>query len=148
MPKRDRDKLLREVQELADRFSEADDLLSPAEVRETLRSAGCDPDNLRENFYRAARDLAARLRAKGKPAPVALRQAIEFTSPSHELPTDLRSALDKAKRWLSSFAQPSPSLGDLRVLRAYRASKDLTDSDRSLLDELEEQLKRRAKDAE
>jgi hypothetical protein len=144
MAKRDREKLLREVQELADRFSEADDLLTPADVRSTLEMAGCDDEQLREQLYRAAHELAAKQRAKGKAAPLAVQQVVEATG-LVEMPSDLRTALEKAKRWVTSFGQPVP-VGDLGVVRAYRKSKDLSENDQRLLDDLEEELKRRARD--
>lgn len=146
MSKRDREKLVRDVQELAARLTEADDLLTPAEVRSTLALAGCDPENLRETLHRAARALADRQRAKGKPAPLAVQQVIEATGPAHEIPGDLRRALEKATRWVKSLGEPiAPPLGELAVLRGYRKTGELSANDQKLLDELEEELKRRAR---
>lgn len=144
MSKRDREKVLREAGELVDRLTEADEQLTPGEVRSTLALAGCDPEQLRVDLHLAARELAERQRAKGKAAPLAVQQVIEATGPPHEVPSDLRRALEKAKRWVQSFAEPAVPIGDLDVLRAYRKSSELSESDQRLLDELEDELKRRA----
>lgn len=96
MRKKERERLTKRLQGQVDRLTPS--ALSPEEVTEALRDAGCDVDRLRERLNQTARDLANVQRAKGKPAPAYLQEVADLTSPPTALPKNASNALHKAKQ--------------------------------------------------
>jgi hypothetical protein len=89
------------------------------------------------------RQLAQAQRLKGKVPPTYLTEAIELMGPPGELPTNPKTALEKAKQWVASFQQPvTGSAQPPEVLRAYRKEGELSEKDKHSLNTLEEKFKR------
>src|SRR6266516_4005115 len=146
MGRKELKKLFESVVEVADRLGEVDDSLSPLEVSEHLRTAGTDVEKLRARLYATASELAKQQRLKGKPARIYLQQIIDATGPSDKTPSDLKMALDKTKRLITSLTEPFKSIPNLEVQRAYRKSGELSEADQRLLDEQEEELKKKIRE--
>jgi len=142
MPKRDTERLFEQIQKMADRLTVGDDAKPTSQLAGDLRQSGIDPDVLKKRFYEAAKHLAARERAAGRPAPLALQQAIEQTAPEDVVPSDTRAAEAKMSRWLERFSGSFALPPDLEALRAFRKSGEVAPDEQSELDELEEQLKK------
>ena len=155
MARKQLDRLLSEVAALADRLSEVDDTLAAAELDEHLRAGGSDPAALTQRLHHGVRTVMARLSQAGKPVPRHLTRVAEATAPLEEIATlNPKAALHRLKGWVREMhdraSLPSPPIPQetLAVLRAYRKSGDLTPEDTQLLDELEAQLKARAKEGQ
>ncbi|HEY5212232.1 MAG TPA: hypothetical protein VIJ38_04340 [Acidobacteriaceae bacterium] len=141
MPKRDTDRLFDQIQEMADRLTEGDDAKPSSQVAGDLRQSGIDPDVLKRRFHEAAKAIASRERVAGRPAPLALQQAIEQMAPDDVMPSDNRAAEAKMSRWLDKFSSPFALPADLQAARAFRKSGEVSPSEQAELDKLEEQLK-------
>lgn len=147
MSRKARERLEQQFHEHVKHFSPDDESLTRAEVQDALRQAGCDPEALRERLNNMARALANAQRAKGKPAPEYLREAIDLSAGPEDLPRDEKTALQKAKDWIQSLtAGPGALTDDLQIIRAYRSRGDISEEDQRLLhmaeDRLKEQLKK------
>ena len=142
MPKRDTERLFEQIQKMADRLTAGDDAKSASQLAGDLRQSGIDPDFLKKRFHEAAKQLAARERAAGRPAPLALQQAIEQTAPDDVIPSDARTAEAKMSRWIERFSGSFALPADLEALRAFRKSGEVAPDEQSELDELEDQLKK------
>lgn len=141
MPKRDSERLFEQIRKMADRLTEGDDAKATAQLAGDLRQSGIDPDVLKRRFHEAAKAIATRERAAGRPAPLALQQAIEQTAPDDVMPSDNRSAEAKMSRWLDKFSAPFVLPSDLQAARAFRKSGEVAPEEQIELDALEEQLK-------
>jgi len=141
MSRKELKKLFESVLRVADRFSEIDDSLSATEVSEHLRAAGTDLEGLRAHLYASASEFAKQQRLKGNPAPIYLQQVISACGPSDSIPSNFKMALEKTKRLIASLTEPLNSIPNLEVQRAYRKSGELSEADRRILDEQEEELK-------
>lgn len=153
MTRKQQERLLSEVAALADRLSEVDDALSAAELDEHLREAGIDPAALGRRLHDGVKAIMARLSEAGKPVPRYLTQVADATAPLEEIASlSPKAALEKLRGWVQEIRErasmPSAPLSEeaLAVLRAYRKTGDLTREDARLLDELETQLKARARE--
>jgi hypothetical protein len=122
MPKRDTERLFDQIRQMADRLTEGDDAKATSQLASDLRQSGIDPDVLKRRFHEAARAIAARERAAGRPAPLALQQAIEQTAPDDVVPSDNKAADAKMSRWLDKFSAPFALPADLEAARAFRKS--------------------------
>ncbi len=125
MPKRDTELLFNQIRRMADRLIEGDDAKGTPQIAGDLRESGIDPDALKQRFHDAAKAMAARERAAGRPAPLALRQAIEQTSRDDVMPSDDRAAEAKMSRWLDKFSAPFALPADLEAARAFRKSGEV-----------------------
>jgi|ERR1035437_10152622 paraquat-inducible protein B len=142
MSRKARERLLQQLREQVERFSPDEESLTRAEVQDALREAGSDPEELREWLNATARQLANTQRAKGRPAPDYLQQAIDLSSPPDQLPRDEKTALQKAREWIQSMtAGPGKLSDDVEIIRAYRSRGDLSEEDQRVLDAAEEQLR-------
>jgi hypothetical protein len=90
----------------------------------------------------------------GKPVPRYLRQVAEATAPLKEVASlSPKAASEKLRGWVREMRDRASmpidpiSQDALAVLRAYRRTGDLTPEDTRLLDEIEAQLKARAKES-
>ena len=146
MSRKARERLFQQFREQVERFSPDEESLTRAEVQDALREAGSDPEKLREWLNATARRLADAQRAKGRPAPEYLQQAIDLSSPPDQLPRDEKTALQKAREWFQSMtAGPGDVTGDFEIIREYRSRGDLSEEDQRVLDAAEEQLRNQIK---
>jgi hypothetical protein len=141
MPKRDLERLFDQIRQMAARLTEGDEGKGSSQLASDLRQSGIDPDILRRRFYEAARAIAARERTAGRPAPLALQQAIEQTAPDEVMPSDSKTAEAKMSRWIDRFSAPFALPADLETARAFRKRGDVDENEQAELDELEQQLK-------
>lgn len=142
MPKRDTERLFEQIQKMTERLTAGDDAKPTSQLAGDLRQSGIDPDVLKKRFHEAAKQLAARERAAGRPAPLALQQAIEQTAPDDVMPSDSRAAEAKMSHWLERFSGSFALPADLETLRAFRKSGEVAPNEQCELDELEEHLKK------
>lgn len=142
MSKRDTERLFEQIQRMAYRLAAGDDKKSTSQLAGDLRLSGIDPDVLKKRFHEAAKQLAARERAAGRPAPLALQQAIEQTEPDDVMPSDTRTADAKMSRWLERFSGSFALPPGLETLRAFRKSGEVAPDEQAELDKLEDQLKK------
>ena len=142
MPKRDTERLFDQVRKMADRLTAGDEAKATSQLASDLRQSGIDPDVLKRRFHEAAKLLAARERAVGRPAPLALQQAIEQMAPDDVMPSDTKAAEIKMSRWLERFSTPFALPPDLETSRAFRKDGEVAPEEQCDLDELEEQLKK------
>jgi len=142
MPKRNTERLFDQIRRMAERLTEGDDVKAPSQLEGDLRQSGIDPDVLKRRFHEAAKAIAARERAAGRPAPLALQQAIEQTAPDDVMPSDNRAAEAKMSRWLDRFSTPFALPADLEAARAFRKSGEVAPDEQADLDELEDRLKK------
>ena len=105
-----------------------------------------DPEKLREWLNATARQLADSQRAKGRPAPDYLQEAIDLSGPPDQLPRDEKTALQKARDWFQSMTvSPGDLTDDFEIIREYRSRGDLSEEDQQVLDAAEEQLRNQIK---
>lgn len=142
MPKRDTERLFDQIRKMADRLTEGDDAKPTSQLAGDLRQSGIDPDRLKQRFHEAAKAIAAIERAAGRPAPLALQQAIEQTAPDDVVPSDSKAAEAKMSRWLDRFSAPFALPADLEAARAFRKDGEVVPDEQAELDELENQLKK------
>ncbi len=151
MSKRDTERLFDQIRQIAVRLTEGDDTKPISQLAGDLRQSGIDPDALKRRFHEAAKAIAAKERASGRPAPLAVQQAIEQTAPDDVIPSDNKAAEAKMSRWLDKFSAPFAIPDDLEAVSAFRKRGEVAPDEQSELDELEEQLKndiRNARDGE
>jgi hypothetical protein len=118
MSRKARERLLQQIREHAERLNPNDESLTRAEVQDALREGGSDPEALREWLNSAARALAAAQRAKGKPGPDYLQEVIDLSSPADHLPSNEKTALQKAGEWIRSLrGGPGLLLPDAEIIR-------------------------------
>jgi hypothetical protein len=142
MSKRDTERLLDQIRRMAERLTEGDDAKATSQLAGDLRQSGIDPDVLKQRFHEAAKAIAARERTAGRPAPLALQQAIEQTAPDDVVPLDNRAAEAKMSRWLDKFSTRFALPADLEGARAFRKSGEVAPNEQAELDELEDRLKK------
>ena len=142
MSKRDTERLLDQIRRMAERLTEGDDVKATSQLAGDLRQSGIDPDVLKQRFHEAAKAIATRERAAGRPAPLALQQAIDQTAPDDVVPSDNRAAEAKMSRWLDKFSTPFALPADLESARAFRKSGEVAPNEQAELDELEDRLKK------
>ena len=106
MPKKDIERLFKEVGDLATRLH-PDEELELENIRGNLKAAGIDTARLRERLHDSARELAQKQRLAGKPAPKYLQEVIDATGPAEQLSRDASKAIDKMRRWIKSFRTAS-----------------------------------------
>ena len=146
MSRKARERLLQQFREQVERFSPNEESLTRAEVQDALRAAGSDPEKLREWLNATARQLADAQRAKGRPAPDYLQEAIDLSGPPDQLPRDEKTALQKARDWFQSMTVgPGDLTDDFEIIRAYRSRGELSEEDKRVLDAAEEQLRNQIK---
>src|SRR5712692_8311417 len=120
MSRKARERLLQRLREQVESFSPDEESLTRAEVQDALREAGTDPEELRKWLNATARRLANAQRAKGRPAPDYLQQAIDLYCAPEQLPRDEKTALQKAREWIQSMtASSSKPSDDFEIIRAY-----------------------------
>jgi hypothetical protein len=141
MPKRDLERLFDQIRKMAERLTEGEEGKGNSQFASDLRESGIDPDILRRRFYEAAKTIAVRERTAGRPAPLALQQAIEQMAPDDVMPSDSKAAEAKMARWLDKFSAPFAIPADLEAARAFRKRGDVTENEQAELDELEQELK-------
>jgi hypothetical protein len=140
MAKKDRERLQQRLHDTIERITPTN--LTHEEVRNALREAGSDPEDLRARLHLRARDIANAQRAKGKPAPEYLQRVVDLTAPPEATPKDHKTALTKATSWIKGFTQPAPIISNAQFARAYRKDGELSKKDEALLDDLEAELRR------
>jgi hypothetical protein len=141
MPKRDVDKLFDEIRKTAERLTEGEKQEGNSQLESELVATGLDPDILRRRLYEGAKAIAARERAAGRPAPLALQQAIEQMAPDNVIPSDPKVAEAKMVRWIDRFSSPFALRSNLKAVHAFRKRGDVDENEQAELDELEQQLK-------
>jgi hypothetical protein len=145
MSKRKTDQFFEEVRRFAKNLGEEEESLSPEQVRARLRETGIDPDQLKALFHEAALKFAKRETLATRYVPLLLKQAIDTTRPDHQFPHNLATAKAFAERWLDKFSSSFVLPTNFEVQRSYRKSDDLSDLDKTDLDQLEEELKQKVK---
>lgn len=146
MSRKARERLVQQFREQVERFSPDEESLTRAEVQDALREAGSDPEELREWLNATAKRLANAQRAKGRPAPSYLQEAVDLSSPPDQLPRDEKTALQKTLEWIQSMtAGPGKLNDDFEIIRAYRSRGELSEEDKRVLDAAEEQLRNQIK---
>jgi paraquat-inducible protein B len=141
MPKRNLDELLKRVQERAEHLIKTDDSTNGAQLAHELRQSGIDAEKLRREMFDAAKRLADRERAAGRPAPLALKQALEQLAPADVMPSSETAAKSKMARWFDQFSSSFGIPEQLEAARAYRKSGDISPEENADLDKLEQELK-------
>ena len=141
MPNRDLQRLQDQIREMAQRLTDGEEYLAFAELGEELRQSGIDPEQLKRRFYEAARDIATRERSANRPAPRSLRQAIDQFAPDGIMPRDEKTAVSRMTRWLDGLTAPLLPPDQFEAARAYRKAGDVSDEEKTDLDELEKRLK-------
>ena len=141
MPKRDLDRLFDDIRKMAERLTEGDVGKGNSQLASELRATGIDPELLRRRLHEGARAIAARERRAGRPAPLALQQAIEQMAPDDLIPSDPKLAEAKMDRWLDRFSSPFVLPPDLKGARAFRKRDAVVENEQADLDTLEQQLK-------
>src|SRR5579871_973186 len=136
MAKRDTERLFDQIRQMASRLTEGDEAKATSQLAGDLRESGIDPEALKQRFHLAAKAIASRERAAGRPAPLALQQAIEQTAPDDVMPSDNRAAEAKMSRWLDRFSSPFALPGNLEVSRAYWKSGEVAPNEQAELDAL------------
>src|SRR5271156_1174158 len=106
MPKRDVERLFDQIRKMAERLTAGEEGKGNSQFASDLRESGIDPDILRRRFYEAAKAIATRERTAGRPAPLALQQAIQQMAPDDVMPSDSKAAEAKMARWLERFSAP------------------------------------------
>jgi Zn-dependent peptidase ImmA (M78 family) len=148
MSKPNNEPLAEDILRLADSLVD-DPIANMDELRRQLREGGIDPDALRARFHNSATQVAKRERAASRPVPLALQQAIEATSPAggpeDQFEAQSVTAIRIADHWLDRLLSPLRFPSNLETARAYRKSSQLARSDQQELDQLESELKERAK---
>jgi len=142
MPKRVTERLFNQIQQMANHLTEGDDARTTSQLAGDLRMSGIDSDVLKRRFHEAAKAIAARERAAGHPAPLALQQAIEQTAPDDFMPSDNRTAETRMSRWLDKFSEPFALPSNLEAAPAFRKSGEIAPDEQAALDELEDRLKK------
>jgi len=145
MPKRDLERLFESVQQMAEQLTKGDDQRGSAQLANDLRQSGIDPEQLRSRLYQTAKQLAAKERAAGRPAPIALQQAIEQVAPDDVIPSNETAAKSKMERLLDKFSAPFTLPEQLETARAWRKRGDVAEDESADLDVLEKELKDRLK---
>ena len=145
MSKRDVERMFEDVREMAERLTAGEEKLAASQLADQLRQSGIDPDLLKKRLHEAVKGIAARERAAGRVAPLAVQQAIEQTAPDDVIPSSPKAAEEKMGRWLDRFGSGFSLPDQLGIARAYRKSGDVNESDQADLDSLEEDLKDRIK---
>lgn len=145
MSKRRTERLLEVIRRMAAQLEEGDESLSRDELRDHLREAGVNPDELRARFHQMARRMAERERLANRPVPLALEQAIDATRPEDQMPSNPASARIFADRWLDRFSSAFVIPSNLEAARAYRKTGDVSEVDQEELDRLEQELKEKVK---
>src|SRR5205823_5129292 len=130
----DFDERFRSIQELAERLTAGDDKLPAAQLAHELRQSGIDSEALRNRLYTAAKRLAEKERAAGRPAPLALQQTIEQLSPDDVMPSNETAAQNKLGRWLDRVSAALSRPDKLGPARAYRKSGDVPPEESAELD--------------
>src|SRR5207247_2072839 len=125
MPKRDLEKLFESVRAMAERLIQGEDKLGSAQLANELRQSGINAEELRKRLYVAAQQLAEKERAAGRPAPLALQQAIDQVSPDDVMPSTETAAHSKMGRWLEKFSASFALPEHLETVRAYRKTGDI-----------------------
>jgi hypothetical protein len=145
MAKRDVERMFKEVRELAERITAGEEKLATSQLADQLRQSGIDPDVLKRRLHEAVKAIAVRERAAGRVTPLGVEQAIEQTAPDDVMPSSPKKAEEKMGRWLERFGSGFAIPDQLEVARAYRKSGEVSDSEQTDLDALEEDLKERIK---
>lgn len=147
MPKKQVQRYLNRLADLAERLGEGDEQLSAAELDQALREAGSDPAKLREKLYAGAVAISTRLAQSNRPTPRYLEQVIHETRPLNEVDgQDPAADLRRLSSWLDQLASrvfDVPPEEALAVARAYRQKGELSAEDIATLDELEAELRAR-----
>jgi hypothetical protein len=145
MSKRKTDQFFEEVRRIALNLTQEEESLSPEQVRTHLRATGIDVEELKARFHEAALKLARNEMQANRSLPSLLKQAIDTTRPDHQFPNTLATAKAFAERWLDKFSSSFLLPANFEVQRSYRKSDDLSDTDKTELDQLEDLLKQKVK---
>lgn len=146
MSKQKTDRYFEEIKRIARDIGEGEETLSPEQVRVRLHETGVDPDELKARLHQAALKLAEKERLANRSVSTLLKQAIDTTRPDDQFPHSPSAAATFAQRWLDKFTSPFVLPTNFEVQRAYRNSTELSEFDKSDLDQLEERLKRKVKE--
>ncbi len=141
MPKKDRQRLHDQIRETAKQLTEEEEHLTASQLGEELRRSGIDPEKLKQKFYEVAREIAERERAAGRPAPSYLQQAIDQFSPDDVMPHDEKAAVSKMQRWIQKLSDSFSLPEQFESQRAYRKSGEVSEEEKTDLNDLEQQLK-------
>lgn len=133
-------------------FGEAAEV-ETAEAEELLKAAGIDPGELKNRLYRRMAERSQTYSGSGRPVPPLLRQALEDLRPgstqrAEETPL-FRTARLGIVRLLREIAE-LPSRLDKGLVptftAAYRNRRELSAGDKKVLDEIGENLRKKAQE--
>ncbi len=143
-------------QEARNSFREIFDALVPSleelddkEVENLLASSGIDPDALTAKAHQHLQELAGRrYLSQGKSVPAELKDALRQLKPAsfadrvnaetNKAQAAIRSIFEKVKE--KTVGPVEPGLTRAAMQPAFRNKKDLTDTDRRQLTELQDEL--------
>jgi hypothetical protein len=137
------------IASLSDKLFGSPPELDVAEAKDLLRTADIDPEQVKSRFHTRFDGLARQYAARGQRVPPLLKRALSDLRPGvsqtgaereliRQAQTSIRLFLKQAKQ----FAQ-LPKLPSLALTTAFRHRKELSETDRKLLDEVSATLERR-----
>jgi hypothetical protein len=123
--------------------------ISLEEAQELLALAEFDVDSVSANLYRRLHKEAQQYWMAGKTLPPLLKQALDNLRPLTEPPRNEQELGKQARARVERIVEeskifpvlPHPQSSQFQV-SAYRNKRDLTKKDRSLLDEIAEEMKK------
>ena len=143
MSKRDTQRLIDQVLRKAAQLEDDERSIPVQDIVSNLRDSGVDPKEVKRRFHAALKNIAARERTAGRPAPLYLPQALDATLPNDQFPADERAARTKAGRWLEQFTEAFRLPTTLQPERAYRKTGELDEAEARRLDEIEQELRQK-----
>jgi hypothetical protein len=124
-----------------------------AEAEELLRTAGIDPDRLKSTLHQKMLERSKKYTDAGKPLPPLLQQALEDLKPAAEQRSGETASLQAARlsiaRLLRDISELPVRLGAGLVpvfTAAYRNRTELSAHDKKILDEIGENLRKKAQE--
>ena len=133
-------------------FGEASELDS-VEAEGLLRKTGIEPDVLTDALYRRFELQAKTYWRKGKPLPSLLKKALEDLRPPTAPPRNERELAREARMVVRRLIERLTRLPDLLLTKptppitvAYRNKKEISDRDKTLLDRVSDDLRKRIED--
>lgn len=115
-----------------------------ADVQRALADVGVDREQLRAALHEKATELARQLRARGESAPPFLQRLLDQSADASELPAHPQRALEKATQYLTNLLGSVPTSTPPQIVGAFRGEGDLTAHDQQTIEEIDEELRRRA----
>lgn len=125
----------------------APDELTTDHALETLRSAGVNPRDMKDRFYKALRDRAQEYWMRQETLPPGLKKALDDLRPASYPARSEQELLQQAEARLENLLEnmqvPLVYQQPLEIHASYRNKSGVTDKDKIVLDRLKESLNAR-----